>query len=333
MKNLFLLLSLSTFSAFAADQITVSDYIDNDLELIEASELDRGALLDTDSINLNDMPPAPEYEAPEIDQASFESAANENAQNNNCGTSKKEDIVCANIMCDFGALMGEWPSECTDYKLKLAVEKAKLPPFKKMPKCFMRDKSCARGGRANKNAINEDTCNSMALASERHACLLGLELNEQEGAEKYLANNDASDSDLSAVPFRQAPASESAEDGEAEFLTTFVDERFSDREDAELTYQVRGAWFFKRDIGTGESEMDTLNYFLEFRDNPEKQAEVGEAKALLIKTGALLEQCSNVPYNEFYNCNYYPDLPRACWTLTSHSDIALCASDHELASH
>ena len=86
-----------------------------------------------------------------------QNASNE-AKNHGCPVSEAEEVVCGNIMCDFGLLMGEYPDRCWDYKAKLIVLKAKLLPWEKLPRCFKRDENCNKTGRAGKEQMDTSYC-------------------------------------------------------------------------------------------------------------------------------------------------------------------------------
>jgi len=262
--------------------------------------------------------------------------AHQDANDNGCDSSKKENIVCANIMCDFGLIMGEWPSECTDYKLKLAIEKAKLPPWKKLPKCFMKDTSCKKSGRARKSEVTRENCDDLPTASERHGCRLSLELDEQEGAEEYLTDNGADADVLDDVEFREVEEQEETF-GDFTYLITNVDERFEEEVDLDTNIIVSNGYFIGRGNyfrnNSGINGIDHLTFYLENRDDPTMTEEVEDARRLLVEGEVMRDECANIAFNEFYNCNFYPDLPQECWGETAEDQIAICARQNEIASN
>lgn len=103
-----------------------------------------------------------------------------NAIGNGCSISRKEEIVCANIMCDFGIIFQEFPDECWDYKAKLAILKARTPPWKSLPRCIKRDKNCRSEGRANKQLFDPTYCfkDSIGSRNDQELCLGALRQTE-----------------------------------------------------------------------------------------------------------------------------------------------------------
>lgn len=95
------------------------------------------------------------------------------AKNHGCPVSEGEEIVCGNIMCDFGALFGEWPDKCWDYKAKLTILKAKLKPWEKLPRCYKRDENCNRAGRAGKEQLDSSYCMDNAETEQDKEICLG----------------------------------------------------------------------------------------------------------------------------------------------------------------
>lgn len=94
------------------------------------------------------------------------------AENHGCPVSEAEEVVCGNIMCDFGLLMGEYPDRCWDYKAKLLVLKAKLLPWEKLPRCFKRDENCKKTGRAGKEQMDSTYCMDNADSkNDKEICL------------------------------------------------------------------------------------------------------------------------------------------------------------------
>jgi len=98
----------------------------------------------------------------------------------------------------------------------------------------------------------------------------------------------------------------------SDFVLT-VDERFAD-EGEDLERVIRG----KR--GRSMKKITALNAYLKHKDR--------SAQALLIDSGEMDERCTRVSDSEFFNCFYYSYLPEACWSITSHNEISLCASEH-----
>lgn len=100
-----------------------------------------------------------------------------------CSVSKAEKLVCANVMCDFGRIMGEDSKECRQYKVDLAVYLATLGPFSKPPKCKMRDENCKKTGNAKKAEVDEKYCKGLDTVTEQDACLAGKKLMDEDTTE------------------------------------------------------------------------------------------------------------------------------------------------------
>lgn len=343
MKYIIYSVLLVTFSALAGEEKSLIDlvnentYLEN--EIIDTSQLNTGDLVDTDSIHLqNEVGDEGEFEArvEAMEASLFEDQANSDAEKNGCDQNSFEKIVCANIMCDFGLIKGEWPGECTDYKLKLAKKMLTLMPWEDPPNCIKRDKDCNDAGKANKSTADENYCNQMSNLSERHKCLMALDMNNKKGATEYVERNGGDASILNDVEFIDA---EPAEIG-SEFLVNIVDPRFNFEEELTYNYMERykkcSKFGFKfncrwRERDTGIQPMAELNYYLEHRDNPTYSTQVIQKRELLISKGTMLEHCANVPFNQFFNCNFYPALPQQCWSAPNHEEIAKCVEDQEVA--
>lgn len=108
--------------------------------------------------------------------ADYDLEAKKAAKNNGCPMKNDEELVCAVIMCDFGALMGEYPSECHKVKLDFAVYLATLGFWDKPPKCFMRDSSCKKNGKASKKTQSPSMCDDPVTGKPDEACLKGLNI-------------------------------------------------------------------------------------------------------------------------------------------------------------
>jgi hypothetical protein len=104
----------------------------------------------------------------------YELEAKSAVKKNSCPMKNDEELVCAVIMCDFGALMGEYPSECHKVKLDFAVYLATLGFWDKPPKCFMRDSECNKNGKASKKTQSSSLCENPATGKPDEACLKGL---------------------------------------------------------------------------------------------------------------------------------------------------------------
>lgn len=330
--------------SYAGEEKSLSDLIDSNHVsndgLVDASDINTGELLDTDDITLHHQAgDEGEFEArvEAMEASLFEGQAHEDANKNSCNKGRDEKIVCANIMCDFGLIMGEWPGECTDYKLKLAEVVAKTPPWKSLPKCFFVNKSCKNSGRAKEAKADEEYCNQMSDLAERHQCLLALDMTNERGATDYIERNGGSTDGISDIEFVEGNPAEVGTD----FLVNHVDPRFNFEHELTRNYTE---WYKKcskfgfkfncrwRERDTGIQPMAELNFYLEHRDDPAYASQVRQKRELLISKGTMLEHCANVPFDQFFNCNFYPDLPKQCWSAPSHEAIAECVEDQEIAS-
>lgn len=343
MKHLTYFVFLIPILSYAGEEKSLSDLIDanhiNDNNLIEAEDLSTDKLLNTGDITLlNDVGDEGEYEirVDVLESELFEDEAREDAENNSCKKGGTEKVVCANIMCDFGLILGEWSSECTDYKLKLAEAIATTPPWESLPSCILVDKSCKESGKAEKANADEDYCNKMADLSERHQCLMALDLTNKKGATEFIVRNGGNSDDVNGISFLDSDPEEIGTD----FLVNSVDPRFNFEEELTENYTDRyrkcnslGFNCGWRDRDTGIQPMTELNFFLEHRDDPAYASEVQEKRDILVSRGTMLEQCENVSFSEFFNCNFYPDLPQQCWTAPNHEAIAECVDSQEIASN
>lgn len=103
---------------------------------------------------------------------------------NGCPVPSDEKLVCAVVMCDFGLIMGEWSSECTQYKRDFAIYLATLGPFDRPPKCKMRDENCNKTGKAKKAAVDEKFCTSLSTPEAVNACLAGKKAIDEDKSEE-----------------------------------------------------------------------------------------------------------------------------------------------------
>lgn len=317
--------------AHAGDEIPVEELIDTKT-IMDSYEFESTDAVDyqhsADDVDLA----IKTYE--EINSEDYEDQAVDDAEKNSCDQGRHERIVCANIMCGFGAGMGEWPSECTDYKRLLIEVLATYPPWKSPPKCFMRDKDCNKSGRAKEADADEEFCMSMSDNKERHQCMMALETTTQEGAEDYVQRNGGYSEGLEDIEFIEKDPVDVA----TEFLLS-VDERFAYRDDLVPNTSNFCDPYIEYDcvfstVEPETSEMEKLSYFLENKDKPTMKDswEMEETKHALIIEGTLTEKCIDVPLEEFYNCNFYPDLPQQCWAVKDHQSIVECIEEHEVVS-
>lgn len=100
-----------------------------------------------------------------------------------CSVSRAEKLICANVMCDFGRIMGEDSAECRQYKVDLAVYLATLGPFSKPPKCKLRDENCKKTGNAKKAEVDEKYCKGLNTTTEQDACLAGKKVMDEDTSE------------------------------------------------------------------------------------------------------------------------------------------------------
>ena len=97
-----------------------------------------------------------------------------------CPIKSDEKLVCAVVMCDFGLIMGEWSSECTQHKKDFAIYLATLGFWDKPPKCMMRDENCNKDGKAKKAELSPKDCEKFDTEIQQKACLDGIALNDNE---------------------------------------------------------------------------------------------------------------------------------------------------------
>lgn len=96
-----------------------------------------------------------------------------------CPVGKDEKIVCSAIMCDFGLVMGEWPSECNKVKADLAVYLTTLGFLKKKPaRCYNRDENCIKDGTAKRAIATPAMCSEAGLT--QNMCELGVAINNAD---------------------------------------------------------------------------------------------------------------------------------------------------------
>lgn len=322
------------FFSYAGEEKSLEDLVaGNNLtnqSVINKSELDTNSLINKKNIHLQHKAgDEGEYEirVDSLDPNNFKDQASRDSENNSCKKSKKEKLVCANMMCDFGILYGEWSHECQDIKVDFLVAKATLPPWKSLPTCLMVDKNCNGRGKARKAEVDENFCHNMPTLSERHQCLMAKDMSHKKGANQYIEENGGDISTTDGIEFIK---SDPVEIG-SNFLVNNVDNRFNYK--YELTKNYRNSrkkckfgkykckWV---SYDTGIQPMAELDFYLKNRDNPAYQSIAKEKWNLLVTRGTVRSSCVNVPYNEFYNCNYFPDLPRRCWSSKTNKAITEC---------
>lgn len=89
-----------------------------------------------------------------------------------CPIPSAEKLVCAVIMCDFGLVLGQWSSDCTQYKKSFAIYLATLGFWSKPPSCKGRDQNCNSTGKASKAAPPANICDDLTGA-QKTACQKG----------------------------------------------------------------------------------------------------------------------------------------------------------------
>ena len=97
-----------------------------------------------------------------------------------CHVPSAEKLVCAVVICDFGLIMGEWSSECTEYKKDFAFYLATLGPFDKPPKCKMRDENCNKVGTARKASLDISKCDGLESIEAQSACRSAVQKNDND---------------------------------------------------------------------------------------------------------------------------------------------------------
>jgi len=344
MKWIFIILVITPILAFAStDNLSLSAYISqsehqlldtDDIEnhamvetaeqsltaLIESQGFDAQAheteslpvleLLDVDSINLehsfiNTMT------AQGQDSADFADQARADADNNNCGQSDDETTVCTNIMCTFGIVYGEWSQECTDNVLDMVLLRATTPPWDSLPTCKMVDELCNQVGRASRREASKDFCHGLST-EKRHSCLLGLEIGEEEAAIDYIERNNGDEELLETAQFERPHQSDEVQqetqDYSTSFLAVHVDPRYAQDE---TLFEDNGNYVPGQRLGQ----------YLEARESGRSVLRVRQQ---LIRSGELRAVCADVPVDQFYNCNQFPDLPEQCWLEPNHESIVEC---------
>ncbi len=333
MNRALLLLGLLAFNVYAADEVPLSEYIDQQQEgrFLDTSEIpsssmadvqektlsefidsqgfddtpietdqlpsDSEILQDTDEIDLdNEFVNNLEYQD-ERDQSEYEQQANHDAEANSCPRSSEEETVCANVICDFGLTMGEWSSACTQHKLDLMLLKMRTPPWEDLPTCKMLDGACRVIGEAFAQEADGDFCNKISDPKERHACKVGLEASEEEGASAYVEKHGGDTTALDALEFE-----ETEEEHKNQSPLVQFDQRYANEER-----------LLKHN---GGRSAQNLSSYLENR-NP-------SLARVLIQQGVLQVRCTEVELDEFYNCNQYPDLPPQCWSAPDHESVVQC---------
>ena len=338
MKIIFFCLVLVAFNACAADDIPLSEYIDQqrDGRLLETDEIPSSSmadvrektlsdfidsqgfdntvieidqlpseseyLQDTDAVGLeHDLVNNTEYQD-NRDQSVFERQANHDAEENSCHRSRAEKTVCANLICNFGFAQGKWSSACTQHKLDLIFLQARTPPWEDLPTCKMLDGLCRVVGQASARRADSDFCKNISDSKERHACMVGLETSEEEGASVYIEKHGGDTTALQSLEFEQT-------EEEREYSSSLIDidQRYAQEEQ-----------LLRSNGGQSAQELST---YLENR-SPSLARE-------LIQSGILQSRCINVPLNEFYNCNQYPDVPEQCWSAPDHASVVQCLSKLE----
>ena len=101
-----------------------------------------------------------------------------------CPMSSKEELICANVMCDIGYIAGEWSKECQQYKIDLAVYLATLGFWDKPPKCYQRDMSCNKVGKAKKSTVATSFCTDETTGVSNEECLKGKNINDADCEDK-----------------------------------------------------------------------------------------------------------------------------------------------------
>ena len=288
-------------------------------DLIPLSDLASGreVLSVDDLMAVEDIELSHEYDNPILyedstDKDGFKAQASRDASINSCNKSSKENVICANIMCDFGLLLGEWSDECTDWKLKLALLKASTPPWKSLPRCVTVDSSCKNQGLGHASSLDEAQCLKFSDIEKRHTCLLALELDDKDRASDFVERHDTDVQSLEALEFDDSESIEVDPD----FLIDHVDARFIDAQELYKPFTYYG---YDRDVTFIPAAY--LSYYLRHRDDP---GMVYTVKSVLIKSGVMPSVCSSVAYDQFYNCTQFPDLSPECWSERNHEAIFYC---------
>lgn len=333
MKQLLFILFFIPIIASANEEKSLSELIDsenlNSNEILDSSDI----TVESTELSTDDLQQAEEVELlQEFDNdivyedtknsSEFQGQASSDARKNSCNKSSKENTVCANIMCDFGLLLGEWSSECTDWKKKLILLKAKTPPWKSLPNCVMVDENCNREGRASKKSADKDFCNEIEDLEKRHTCLLALEVDEKDQAADYIVRNGVDETALEQIAFDETESSELANN----FLIASVDPRFARDEELFETYT-----YYDSD-DEHESSFVPINYLNYYMENRGDSGRVWHVRNELIKSGIMRSVCADVAFDEFYNCNRFPYLPQQCWSAPNNESIAECVRENRVAS-
>ena len=342
MRAILALTILCSQALWAADEIPLSEFISlSQPQLLDTSEMPVTSMIDVKEQTLSELIKNQEgsaavheiddllteslSETSEIgftqhfinsvsyeddhDEAEHKKQANQDAKQNSCDKGDDENTVCANIICDFGSLMGKWSSECTQHKLDLVRLKALTPPWKKLPKCKMVDESCNDAGRASKKEVDNNFCDSITDLEKRHACLLGVEIGEEKTAAQYIERNNGDVSTLDVIEFDLIEGE--VQDHSNSFLVLHVDARFSHDDDL---YKNNG----------GYVPAERLSDYLENRHNLTVASSIRQQ---LIDSDIMRSECADVTVDKFYNCNQFSNIPQRCWSAPNNESIAECVRE------
>jgi len=115
---------------------------------------------------------------------SLPASAGSPSASSGCPMSNAEELIRANVVCDIGLIAGEWSSECQQYKIDLAVYLATLGFWDKPPKCWQRDMSCNKTGKAKKSTVATSYCTDEYTGITNEECLKGKNINDMDCDEK-----------------------------------------------------------------------------------------------------------------------------------------------------
>lgn len=114
---------------------------------------------------------------------SLPASAGSPSASSGCPIPKAEELICANVVCDFGRIMGEDSAECRQYKVDLAIYLSTLGFWDKPPKCHKRDMNCNKTGRAGKKTVSKSVCEN-EYGEIDNDCLRGLNVVNMDCSEK-----------------------------------------------------------------------------------------------------------------------------------------------------
>lgn len=296
-----------------------------DFFTLDSNELTQEALVDRDAIQLSHQRSLTGVVAEGATEDDISSEERENARNKGCPLDKNEDLVCTAVLCTpLGFLDKDARPKCIRNQIELMKAKALLGLFKKLPSCKTRDENCQVTGKASNNPATEAFCEGLT-GEDRHGCLLGINISNEEGAKAYMTDRNVSEEIADTAPFDPNVLLDDKRADDNSYLATTIDPRYKSRYNYEIGKNPEFDMIDKEEQRKFKSRLIS---FLRSRDvNDSAKSMLSQQRVKnLIEDGVLSASCLTVPNDAFYNCNYYGDqLPEACWTLNKENEIAMCA--------